>query len=223
MARQKIPHKHYSEGQFLDLSKQIGRSVRTLRRWRSQGCDLEDPESVAKFLREKEFLLPPVKRLHGIGKPGPSLQQASPIPPQSNGELSPVGRRGAAAALERLESQEERAHARLELALKQGDAFQIQNAQEYWLKCSETLRRLDLAIEISRRSEEEQIAKRKAEEAVLFAAEWFRISFMQFLSSESTAILGIKEIGELKSYIVERFKGILHLTVKNAAKTKSAV
>jgi len=60
------------------------------------------------------------------------------------------------------------------------------------------LRRLDRKLELSRRSEEEQISKKKAQEAVLFTAEWFRIAFMQFLSSESTGILGIRDIGELK-------------------------
>ena len=85
------------------------------------------------------------------------------------------------------------------------------------------LRRLDRKLELSRRSEEEQISKKKAQEAVLFTAEWFRIAFMQFLSSESTGILGIRDIGELKVYMVERFRGILDLLVRNADKTNSAI
>ena len=85
------------------------------------------------------------------------------------------------------------------------------------------LRRLDRELELSRRSEEEQISKKKAQEAVLFTAEWFRIAFMQFLSSESTGILGIRDIGELKVYMVERFRGILDLLVRNADKTNSAI
>src|SRR5262245_26271956 len=88
--------------------------------------------------------------------------------PAGNGNLPSVGRKGAAAALERREVAEERAHARLEAALAGSDPVQIQAAQDFWLKCSETLPRLDLAVEIARRSEEEQIPLKKAQDAVLF-------------------------------------------------------
>src|SRR5258708_29504191 len=57
------------------------------------------------------------------------------------GELPPAGRRGAAAALERLEETEERAHARLLKAMERGNVFQVQAFQDFWLKCSETLRK----------------------------------------------------------------------------------
>ena len=48
-------------------------------------------------------------------------------------------RRSGKAALERLETAEERAHARLEAALQRGDPVQVQTCQDFWLKCSETL------------------------------------------------------------------------------------
>ena len=71
---------------------------------------------------------------------------------KGNGETLPpvVGKHGAAAALERLERQEETAYRRLQVALEGGDRFQVQAAQDFWLKCSETLRRLDLAVEVAR-------------------------------------------------------------------------
>ena len=225
MASQNIPRKRYSEGQFLDFSKQIGRSVRTLRRWRAQGCDLENPESLKKFLKEKEFLKPPIQKLREQGKLlGTNLQSSaadSPIHP--NGELAPAGKRGAAAALDRLERQEEESHRRLERAQASGDILAIQAAQDFWLKCSETLRRLDLAIEISRRAEETQIPLRQAEETATAIAEWLRIAFAQFLSSETQALMGIREIGEYKAYAFERFKGIIDLTVRNSLKTNSPI
>jgi hypothetical protein len=52
--------------------------------------------------------------------------------------LPPIGKRGAAAALKRLETAEERAHARLEAALACGDQLAIQACQDFSLKCSET-------------------------------------------------------------------------------------
>lgn len=49
---------------------------------------------------------------------------------------------GAAAALERLEAQEEESRRRLVAALERGNPLEIDAAQTFWLKCYETLRRL---------------------------------------------------------------------------------
>src|SRR5262245_11396571 len=73
-----------------------------------------------------------------------------------------------------------------------GDQLAIQACQDFWLKCSETLRRLDLAVEVARRAEETQIPLKVAESAVLYAAEWMRISFMHFLSAEGRTLQGIR-------------------------------
>src|SRR5258707_11135428 len=124
---------------------------------------------------------------------------------------------------ERLEEAEERAHARLLKAMERGNVFQVQAFQDFWLKCSETLRKLDLAVEMARRDAEEQVPKKLAEEISLFISEWLRIAFTQFLSSESQTLMGIKELGEWKAYAVERFKGILDLTVKSSLQTKSPI
>jgi hypothetical protein len=140
-----------------------------------------------------------------------------------NGELPPAGKKGAAAALERLELQEEKSHRRLQAAMARGNPVEIAAAQDFWLKCSETLRRLDLAVETARREAETQIPLKVAESAITAAAEWMKLSFMVFLSSEGTALQGIRDFGEWKAYAIERFKGILTLTVKNADKTCSAI
>jgi hypothetical protein len=55
------------------------------------------------------------------------------------------------------------------------------------------------------------------------AAEWMRIAFTTFLSSEAQGLMGIRDIGEWKHYAFARFKGILDLTVKNSLKTRSPV
>ena len=46
---------------------------------------------------------------------------------------------------------------------------------------------------------------------------------MIFLGSESQALMGIRDVGEWKAYAIERFKGILDLTVKNSLKTNSPI
>ena len=87
--------------------------------------------------------------------------------------------------LERLEREEEQAHRRLQAALAGGNPLSIDAAQSFWLKCSETLRRLDLAVEVARREAETQVPLRVAQDAVTATAEWLRISVTQFLSAET--------------------------------------
>jgi hypothetical protein len=93
----------------------------------------------------------------------------------------------------------------------------------FWVRCVESLRKLDLAIEVSRRSEEEQVPKKVACDVALYISDWFRISFMIFLSSESRTLMGIKDTGEWKNHAVQAFKSILHLTVRNSLKTQSPI
>jgi hypothetical protein len=69
--------------------------------------------------------------------------------------------------------------------------------------------------------EETQIPLKTAEDAIPATSEWMRISFTTFLSSEANALLGIRDVGELKFYCMERFKGILSLTVKGSLSTNS--
>jgi hypothetical protein len=220
----------YKENEILEHSKRIGRSPRCLRYWIAEGCDLNNTASVEAFRQAKQLGKTNVQKSRerrGLASNAPTKSHAGrvsdPANPFGNGALPSIGRKGAATAPERLETAEERAHARLEAALACGDPVQIQAAQDFWLKCSETLRWLDLAVELARRSEEAQISLRQAEEAMTAAAERMRIAFTQFLSSEGQALMGIRDFGEWKYYAIERFRGVLNLTVKNAAKTNSAL
>src|SRR5262249_20050362 len=128
------------------------------------------------------------------------------------------------AALRRLEEQEERGYARLQLALKRGDPIAIDAAQTHWLRVAEVLRRLDRELEFSRRTEQEMIPLKTAQDAVTFVSEWLRISLSMFLSAEGlTLAAGFKTVGELKSYFVSRFRGVMFLTLKNADRTMSPI
>jgi hypothetical protein len=234
--------KSYSNAELRDLASKLGKSLRTLRYWAAQNCDLEDEESVRRFAdhkaikgrqtakarvaREQRRSRESVQVL--IGGKQVHERQVKPEPRveiSGNGEtLEPIGPRGAQHALRRLEEQEERAHARLEAALKRGDPLEIQSCADLWLKTSELLRKLDIAIEVSRRSQEEQIPLKTAQDCVLFVSEWLRISLSTFLSAEGLTLAGgFKTIGELKSYFVSRFRGVMFLTLKNADRTMSPV
>jgi hypothetical protein len=204
------------------VAEQTGKSVGTIWRWVRNGCDLNSPASIKEFLegnrlRQHANL---VRKAKG-GNPIEPIDTA--IPDLNQIELGPIGKRGAAAALQRLEEIEERAHARLMRAIEHGNQFEIKSAQEFYLRASETLRRLDLAVETERRNSEEQVSKRQAEAISLHIAEWLRIAFAQFLSAESRSLMGIKDLGEFKLYAIERFKGILHAAVKTSLKTNSPI
>jgi hypothetical protein len=82
---------------------------------------------------------------------------------------------------------------------------------------------LDAGLELGRRSLEEQVPKKLACDVALAIADWLRIAFAQFLSSEVRMLMGFKDVGELKAYAFSRFVSILHLTVRNSLQTASAI
>ena len=115
----------FSTEEMADLSRRIGRHPKTLYDWAREGCNLRDHASVQLWIEKKRRREPEMVRQYREKKrreaggivpdPAESLEGSRT---DGNGDgLSPIGRRGAAAALERLEAQEERAHARLEAAL----------------------------------------------------------------------------------------------------------
>jgi hypothetical protein len=158
----------------------------------------------------------------GLG--APAAEPEPDLEPDLNQiELGPVGKRGAAAALARLEEIEERAHARLMRAIEHGNPFTIKSCQEFYLRSSETLRRLDAAVECERRAAGEQIPMRQIEDVSAQISTWLRLAFEQFLSSQSQSLMGIKDLGEFKFFAIERFRGVLHTVVKSSIKTNSAI
>lgn len=220
----------FSAEEMDDLSKRIGRTPVTLYKWAREGCDLRNHDSVQQWIEKKKHREPEMVRQYRARKAkeaGESEQVTEGVLSKTsfeNGEaLAPAGQKGAQHALARLESQEEEAHRRLQAALERGNAYQIEKAQEFWLRCSETLRRLDLAVEVARRQEETQIPLKVAEDAVLASAEWMRIAITSFLSSESVALTAFSDPREFKSYFFARFPGFVELVVKSADKTASAV
>jgi hypothetical protein len=55
--------------------------------------------------------------------------------------------------------------------------------------------------------------------AAIEISTWLRLSFERFLNAESPGLMGIKDLGEFKFSAIERFKGLLHSTVKARLKT----
>jgi hypothetical protein len=159
-----------------EAAAQLEKSERTIWRWVAQGCDLASERSIRTFVEAKHLRRSNVQKSYekllalGVSDGSRASHQAQ-FENLVSGELPPLGRRGAAAALRRLEETEERAHARLLTAMERGNPVQIEALQDFWLKCSEALRKLDLAIEMARRDAEEQVPKKLAQDISLFIAE----------------------------------------------------
>ena len=112
----------------------------------------------------------------------------------------------------------------MQASLANGDPFAVDSAATFWLRIVKVLIRPDREFEISRRAEEEMIPLKTAQDTVTFVSEWLRISITTSLSVEGMTLAGgFKTIGKLKSYFIERFKGIMFLTLNNAGKTNSPV
>jgi hypothetical protein len=134
----------YSRLEIREYAKVIGKSPTTLWRWVSEGCNLRDPKSVREWVTRNEIRQTPMERARRRRRDEAQKAAATPhvitterVSVPTNGELPPAGRKGAAVALERLESAEESAHRRLQAALARGNPVEVQAAQEFWLKCSE--------------------------------------------------------------------------------------
>jgi hypothetical protein len=132
-------------------------------------------------LEQKAAVGHSVSPLGRLDRPPPEPER-SDSPPESDGkgETLPEGQKGAAAALERLEGEERQAYRRLQAALERGNPIEIESAQNFWLRCSETLRRLDLAVEVARREAETQVPLRVACDALLASHEWVRMLLQRF-------------------------------------------
>jgi hypothetical protein len=123
----------YTQIEVKEHAHQLGKSERTLWRCIRQDCDLRDPKSVREWvtrntIRETNISKARKRRRdnesHNI--PFSNGTQTSVFEPAGNGDGAVEGRKGAAAALERLESQEESAHRRLQGALQRGNPIEIQ-------------------------------------------------------------------------------------------------
>jgi hypothetical protein len=224
----------YTRAEIVEHAKRIGKSRATLRRWVSQGCNLRDPGSMREWITRNEKRKTNIARARerrgkeqnssAAGQSVRPAESAGAFKPGGNGEtLPPVGPKGAQHALARLELEEAEAHRRLQLALERGNPVEVESAQQFWVRCVESLRKLDLSIEVARRDAEQQVPLRQASDVALYISDWLRISFMMFLSSESRMLMGFEDVGSFKAHAIEAFRSILHLTVRNSLKTNSPI
>lgn len=110
---------------------------RTARRWRRQGCP-EDMTKLRAWLASRRQL--PVAAI--AMKPVTGSQVAAPTDAEQE---------GAAPALTRMARQELTCWRTLQAAIETGDPIAVKTAHQQWLQTADTLRRLDIAVEVARR------------------------------------------------------------------------
>ena len=205
------------------VADRLGKHPATIFRWIKLGLDINSENSIQQFSSGKKRRQHPktIREPKGVSEVEVSEVEhfESAAPDLNHIELGPVGRRGAAAALARLEEIEERAHARLMQAIEIGNPLQVKACQEFYLRSSETLRRLDIAIQIERRKLGETVSKQLVESVSTQISEWLRLAFNQFLIAESESLMDLNDLGEFKAHAIDHFRGILHATVKARLKT----
>lgn len=117
-------------------------SLRTARRWRSEGAPVGDPDALRVWLSTQKNL--PVHTRQLLDR------HARPAKARKPGSAAGESE-GAPAALRRLEAAELSAWKRFEAASQAGDAFAVKSARQNWLGVSAELRRFDESVGRERR------------------------------------------------------------------------
>jgi hypothetical protein len=207
------------------VADRLKRHPATIFRWINLGLDIYSEDSIHQFsLGKKRSQSPNLLRkptTESVETGSKSVDEATPD--LNLIALAPIGKRGAAAALQRLEEIEERAHARLMRAIEHGNPFEIKNCQEFYLRSSESLRRLDLAFETERRKADEQLPLREVQDVARQIGIWFVGSFTSFLNAETPALMATTDLGSFKYLAIETFRGILHREVKTALRINPTI
>ena len=105
----------FSRIEVSEYARKIGKSERTLWRWIKEGCNPRDPKSLRKWQVRNEIRQTPIERARRRRRDNeqkalndPLTAGATHTPPTNGESLPPAGKRGAAAALERLEARRKR-------------------------------------------------------------------------------------------------------------------
>lgn len=105
--------------------------------------------------------------------------------------------RGAASALERLETAETQAFGALQRALEADDPLRIRACREAWLKISDSLRRYDLVIEQARRSSGAMVPKEAALELIRRLVSAMRVGITIMSNGLSSDLVRYREPAEM--------------------------
>jgi len=134
----KQKHRKNAPGWVAKVAAEYGVDDRTARRWKRAGCPA-DMDKLRQWLASRRQL--PVAAV--------KLPKVTPAPTAA--AIGDKEQPGAAPALTRMARQELSNWRTLQAAIEGGDPIAVKTAHGQWLATADTLRRLDLAVEVARR------------------------------------------------------------------------
>ena len=188
----------------------VGKSVKTLYKYKSEGCNIED-EKELKAWAEKKALTARGKSKVIVGiTPGDQIDIKN---------LPEVGSEGAPQALKRLQRFERLTAQRFELALAGKDALAIKTAREDHTAVAATLMKYEKEIEQHLRDSGELISRRDMLNGIAAAANWMRLGFVQWISASLPDILALADNPRAaKAKIIETFPGSLVAAIRQESR-----
>jgi hypothetical protein len=182
MARHKSNETRRIEG----IAATFGVSLQTVRNWKTEGCNIFDPDAVISWRRTKLenrgrrgaqkidlHIVENGNRRDGAGMLHSEILEKLP---------SPAGE-GAAAALKRLQGLESIFYSRQLEALAEGRTDLISYALADYRKITESLLNYERQVELAMRDSGQLIARGDAEKGAAAVARWFRLGWRLWLSS----------------------------------------
>ena len=199
-----------------------GRSKRTIQLWAKRGLDLADADDVLAWAEKIRDIVPEAMAKFEAHQ---NAQESSSdvFDLKILDRLPAPGEEGAAAALKRLQGLESIFYSRLlnELGRVPSSGTKVTTAQNDYNKVTESLRKYEAAVEITRRDLGHLIPKHEAQEGARASALWFRLAWRLWLSSclsDVLALAGNERASKAKAE--EGFAEILGVTLKNSKEAK---
>jgi len=160
-------------------SKLYGVALSTVKRWRTRGLDLDNPEDVEAYRTQKTQ-----GRKTGKEKAEQEGEEDFSFP-KPKVDKKGKAEAGAAAALARLEEMEVAAYDQMAWAMKKGKPFAIKAARENWLKLGDSLRRYDTMIAEARRATGATLPRVEVERVLTVLAWFLRMGARQIAIAEA--------------------------------------
>jgi hypothetical protein len=174
-----------------DLSKKYGRTVQTIRDWKTAGAPLADEAALDVWLSSRRKSV---------------IKQTKPKKSRIPVVLDDTA--GAASALQRLERVELYAYNALQNAIAADDALKTRSARDSWLKISGELRKYDLLVEQARRSAGDLLPKSELLTIIRRMGYATRVAFQAAKTSIVPSLAASLDVQECDGIIEELTKQV---------------
>jgi hypothetical protein len=202
----------------------VGKSPSTIKGWYKEGLDISDLTAVKRFSDKKDLTSCGRARANAIAR-----RSAEHRPHQNDVEKAQElvsidpGSEGAAAALKRLQEFERNSANRLNAAIAGRDPVLISSSTKDHVSIAGALIKFENLVAQSARDSGELIPKGQMERAVVAIADWIRLSFQAFLSSETPHLVAIKDPAQFVIAARTGFAAAVKTGFMNSRRSKNAI